>query len=147
MSDASTDFIAVQVPARYVTRVYELISRLEREDAEISDAENAPPAPALTKELVARMYRESKESHEQLMLYLADHAGEWQTTREIAKALGEKRGTVGAYLSTFSRRATNRYGGVKPWESRDIADGSQVEHRMTPEVAEWVKEASAKVGS
>ena len=71
MSDASTDFIAVQVPARYVTRVYELISRLEREDAEISDAENAPPAPALTKELVARMYRESKESHEQLMLYLA----------------------------------------------------------------------------
>ena len=94
MNEKSTEFIAVQVPQQYVTKVYELVARLDQEEQDAAGPEDGQPAPDLSEELVASMYRESQGPHRRLMEYLSDHAGEWQTTSEVADALGLEHGWV-----------------------------------------------------
>jgi hypothetical protein len=147
--NSSDEFISVPVPRRYVTKVYELIVGLDSDEPGAKPGEspsrNGGPSAALTETLVKRMYGDSWDPHQQLMKHLADHAGEWLSTREVAESLGLPHGakSLAGSLGAFGRRAEHRYGGLKPWESRWRAAEGQSEHRMSPEVATWIKQAAS----
>lgn len=157
MSNGSDEFINVPVPRHLVTQVYEAIARLEAGEPD----EPAPAAPtnngaaqgaaqtnngaaqaaAPMQDMVKRMYRESWTPHQRLMEHLADHPDEWISTREIAKALGLEQDaeSLAASTAAFDRRAEQRYGGAKPWETRSAPVYGQVQLRMSQKVATWVK--------
>lgn len=140
------EFISVQVPRQHVTKVYELIVGLESGGVgDASEHSDASPKGPLTRALVERMYRESEPSHRKLMKYLADRPDERIGTREIAEGLGLQFGarSLAGSLGAFGNRAEHRYGGLKPWESRWSEDKGEAEHRMSQEVATWVKETAS----
>ena len=147
MAQSSEEFIDVPVPRHLVTKVYEFIVRAQSDvpaEPEEASRKAVPPA-SLTQVLVERMYRESWDPHKRLMDHLADHAGEWLGTREIAEALGLVHGarSLAGSLGAFGRRAEHRYGGLKPWESAWRPGEGQAEHRMSQEVATWIKHAAS----
>ena len=141
----SDEFISVQVPRQHVVKVYELIAGLESGSAGAPEHSGASPKGPLTRALVERMYGESEPSHRKLMKYLADRPDEWNGTREIAEGLGLQFGarSLAGSLGAFGNRAEHRYGGLKPWESRWSEDKGEAEHRMSQEVATWVKETAS----
>lgn len=151
MADGKQEFVSVPVPVEHVTKVYELIARL--------DGGGGPNAPSdepsgngggsrgpLTRALVERMFRESESGGTQrgLMEYLADRPGEWVGTLEVAEALGLANGrhSLAGSLGAFGRRADHRYGGLKPWESQWSDDEGESKHRMSLEVAAWIKDTA-----
>jgi|SRR6185295_1512764 len=139
----SDEFISVQVPRQHVTKVYELIVQLES-GGNATDSDHSPKGP-LTKALIERMYSESERPHRELMTYLADRPDKWIGTQEVAEGLGLQFGarSLAGSLGAFGNRAEHRYGGLKPWESRWSEDKGQAEHRMSQEVATWVKETTS----
>lgn len=135
-------FISVPVPHQYVTQVYELVARLAAGASGTTDAPaNGGDPDALTEALVERMYEESEGPHRRLMLYLADYPGQWLGTSEVAKGLGLSSGarSLAGSLGAFGRRAEHRYQGRKPWVSRWNPERNEAEHRMSQEVATWIK--------
>jgi hypothetical protein len=144
---ANNEFIDVPVPSQHVTKVYELIARLETGREPEADAsgsgerENGSP----TQALVRRMYRESEDAHKRLLEFLADHPDEWLGSQAVADGLRLEHGrkSLAGSLGAFGRRADHRYGGRKPFDSRWDGETHQARLRMSQEVATWIKEAAA----
>jgi hypothetical protein len=145
-NEDNDEFVNVPVPRQHVTAVYALIVRLESANGPAeAESSNGAPGAALTEGLVKRMYGESWQPHQDLLTHLADHRGEWLTTSEIAEALGLPYGakSLAGSMGAFGRRAHHRYGGLRPWETEWNPALEQAQHRMSPEVASWVKEVAA----
>lgn len=149
MSDESDEIIYVPTPRRFLTKVYETIAQLEAgesvEPIGAASSNGAAPNGAITQALAERMYRESWDPHKRLMEYLADHPNEWIGTSEIAQALQLEHGSksLAGSMGAFGRRAEHRYGGLKPWETRWRPEEGQAEHRMSQEVATWIKDTAS----
>jgi hypothetical protein len=129
------EFIYVPVPARWVGEIFARLHELDLEDQ----------SPKLTfvldADLVTRMYEESHEQHRRLIDFLADNPDRWFYTSELAEALGLEKGAraVGGMLGAFGRRAKNRYGGLTPWETEWDAGRGEAKHRMTEDVARYLR--------
>ena len=140
------EFVSVPVPSRLVTKVYELIAKLETGESEPdARAEQARTGASLSQPLVERMYGESEDAHRRLLVYLADRPDQWLDSQSVADGLGLKHGrkSLTGSLGAFGRRADHRYGGLKPFESRWDPDTYMARLRMSSEVAAWIKAAAA----
>lgn len=142
-------YIQVPVPEEYVPRVYALLASLDSEAADpeaIRVDEPLIPAPALDKALVVRMFKDSEQRHRRLLLFLAENAGSWFYTGELAEELEVptgRRGMAGVF-GAFGRRSKHRYGGATPWElDWEPEEKEEVRYMMRPEVAAWIKGAAA----
>jgi hypothetical protein len=142
------EFINVPVPAKWVTKVFELVAQLEADQpgpAAPQQDEGVPLDGALTQALVERMYRESEGAHRRLLEYLAQHPDEWLDSQAVADGLGLKHGrkSLAGSLGAFGRRADHRYNGLKPFESRWDPDSYLARLQMSSEVAAWIRAAAA----
>jgi hypothetical protein len=141
------EFINVPVPAKWVTKVFELVTQLEadQDPASPPEADVVPFDGDLTQALVERIYRESEGAHKRLLEYLAGHPDQWLDSQTVADGLGLSHGrkSLAGSLGAFSRRAGHRYGGLKPFESRWDPDSYLARLRMNSEVAAWITAAAA----
>jgi hypothetical protein len=139
-------YVNVPVPEEHVPAVYELLVRLQRGDVpETPPAQQPGPAPEPSRELVVRAYRESLDAHRALLCALADRPGEWVWSSELIDALGLKgRKSLAGTLGSFGRRAKHRYDGLQLWDHEWDRARGEARHRMSPEVAEWVREAASE---
>ncbi|HEU4706907.1 MAG TPA: hypothetical protein VFS64_06960 [Solirubrobacterales bacterium] len=139
------EFINIPVPTQHVTKVYELIARLETggPEADASPVDGREDG-GLNQALVTRMYRESEDAHKRLLEFLADHPDEWLGSQAVADGLRLEHGrkSLAGSLGAFGRRADHRYGGRKPFVSRWDGETYQARLRMSQEVAAWVKAAA-----
>jgi hypothetical protein len=144
-----TNYIQVPVPEEQVPRVYALLANL---DSEATGPEGAGadepfiPAPALSEALVVRMFKDSEQRHRRLLLFLAENAGTWFYTGELAEELEVPTGRKGmaGVFGAFGRRSKHRYGGATPWElDWEPEEKEEVRYMMRPEVAAWIKGAAA----
>lgn len=137
-----SEFVYVPVPSEHVHAVYRLLASADRDST--GSTAHAPdagdPAELPDPELVRRMYRESYESHRQLMALLAQTPGEWIYTKDIAQTLNIAKGArgVAGMLGAFGRRSKNRYGHKKPWISQWDGAREEARHMMPAEVAQVV---------
>jgi hypothetical protein len=141
------EFIQVPVPRQYVTKVYELVARLDADgtpEAEASGRDDREDG-VLTQALVWRIYRESEDPHKRLLEFLADHPDQWLSSQAVADGLGLEHGrrSLAGSLGAFGRRAEHRYSGQKPFESLWDGETYQSRLRMSQEVAAWIEEAAA----
>ncbi len=145
MNHESMEFINVPVPVRHVTRVYELIARLDAAPEAGTTSPDNGAGNGVTQPLVERMYSDSEDAHRRLLEYLAEHPGEWLDSQSVADGLGLQFGrkSLAGSLGAFGRRADHRYGGLKPFESHWDPGQYLVELRMSQEVAAWIKAAAA----
>lgn len=144
-----SNYIQVPVPEEHVPRVYALLASLDSEGAEpvTSQAgEPSHPTPALNEALVTRMFKDSETRHRRLLLFLAENAGSWFYTGELAEELevaSGRKGMAGVF-GAFGRRSKHRYGGAIPWElGWEPEEKEEVRYMMRPEVAAWIKGAAA----
>lgn len=144
-----TNYIQVPVPEEHVPRVYALLASL---DSEVVDPEpirvDEPfiPVPELSEALVVRMFKDSEQRHRRLLLFLAENAGNWFYTGELAEELEVPTGRKGmaGVFGAFGRRSKHRYGGATPWElDWEPEEKEEVRYMMRPEVAAWIKGAAA----
>ncbi len=141
------ELVAVMVPKEHLAKVYGFIASL---DAEHPDA--AEPAATgtacvgfddWTSSRLKRMVDESPVAMRDILRAMADHAGEWITTEDLASAISKKAdadwNTVAGTMGAFGRRCKNRYGiKQKPFESHyDHTVGSKV-FRMPKEIASQI---------
>ncbi|HTB49480.1 MAG TPA: DUF6416 domain-containing protein [Solirubrobacteraceae bacterium] len=141
------EFIYIPVPSQWAPAIYKRLAELEDEDAPPA-LPAAAPTVTLDAALVEQMYRESHSQHRRLMEYLADHPGEWFYTSELADSLEiekKSRGVAGM-LGAFGKRSNNRYGGLKPWETRWDGVREEARHRMSLDSAEVISKVAASVG-
>jgi hypothetical protein len=139
--------VYIPVPAEWAGQVHQLLARLYRGEAvELADPKQAAAAPRreLDQDLAFEMYRDSGESHRELIRYLAENPGQWFSTSVLAERLGLQHGAKGlaGLLGAFGRRANHRYGGVAPWESVWDSVAAEARHQMLPEVARWMQAAA-----
>jgi hypothetical protein len=87
--------------------------------------------------LVRTVYDESTGKAQALLEYLAEHPGREIPYAEVNSALGlDSPASLSGVLSSFTRRAKDRYGGFKPYESVKV--GNQWYLKMPVEVARVV---------
>jgi len=146
------EFVYIPVRTQWVPEVFAHIAELENGERSVTVEEAAQNGgqpsgndSSLDRALLERMYRESHGPHRRLMEYLAEHAGELIYTSDLAARLGLAHGarSLAGMLGAFGRRAEHRYGGRKPWESEWDPSVYESRHRMTPEVAEQIREIAA----
>jgi Family of unknown function (DUF6416) len=144
MTDGSSELVSILVPKEHLGKIYGFIGTLDGGGGETS----APLTPTSDKEttwtpeLIRRQYNESPEMIKQFQKLLAQHAGEWLSTKEIAQRLNARNGskTIAGALGAYGRRTSNRYK-MKGWPFQNQwlhAEGQQ-SYSMTPEVAEIIK--------
>src|SRR5215211_2232477 len=136
-----TNFINVPVPEEHVLAVYDLLSRLEKGEADVASRAGAPADP--TKDIVKRMYDESQPRQCQLLDYLADRPDQWIYASEIIQALDlAGSSSLAGITGPFSRRANHRYEGAMPWRHEWDRGRGQGRYLMPGQVAGWVREAA-----
>lgn len=139
MPTTTDELVSVLIPRPMIAEVYGLVVEYERavEPGETTSKESG----TLDEALVRRMYDESQPRHREFMKLLADHPEEWLYTNQIAAALKLPHGSSSAagMLGAFGRRATHRYGGLKPWVSEWDPAAYEARHTMTTEVAEIIR--------
>jgi hypothetical protein len=143
---SSKDFIQIAVPAQHVIPVYAFLAKLEH--GAVDSDEEGSEIPMLDRDLVVRMFAESEDRHRHLLLVLADNAGKWMYTTDIADGLGITSGSksMAGMFGAFGRRAKHRYDGLKPWDSTWDNAHHEARYKMDPQVAVWVLEAAKKEG-
>jgi len=136
MPTITDELVSVVIPRSMMAEVYGLVVEHERA-VELKHPDEAG-SEALDAALVRRMYDESQPRHREFMKLLAQHPDEWMYTSQVADALKLPHGSSSAagMLGAFGRRATHRYGGVKPWESEWDPAAYEARHKMTANVAE-----------
>jgi len=143
-----SSYIQVPVPEEHVPRVYALLAELDAGTFVSAPIQEEPliPAHPLNEELVARMYKDSEKRHRRLLLLLAENAGKWFYTGELADELEVPTGRKGmaGVFGAFGRRSKHRYGGATPWKlDWEPEEKSEVKYMMEPEVATWILAAAA----
>ena len=155
MMQSESGFVMVPVPAERVLEIYELLGRPEGSGVGGQGA-NTPSrlqrgrvrdqglsGPDVDRDLVIRMYTESlNQQHRRLIEYLADNAGEWIRTKDIAEALALKKGTrsLAGMLGAFGRRASHRYDSRWPFAAKRNLEDRGWMLRMDTDVAAVIKE-------
>lgn len=110
------NLVQVMVPRRHLTRVYELIARLEAQVDGNGDSATGKESPGQeagtwTPELVRRMYEESPPGMLRALNYLADNPDQWVHAPDLTEAIepGRDSHRLGGTLGAFGRRVKNRY--------------------------------------
>ncbi len=105
-----------------------------------------------TPDRIDRMVAESPEAMQRILKLLAERAGEWLTTSELAEVLEHRQGsnpsmTVAGTLGAFGRRINHRYAewGVKPpFEAKWSHEKECMVNRLPKEFAELILRALKK---
>jgi hypothetical protein len=145
-ANAVAPYELVPTPREFVADVYGLLAKLMTKDGsapEVPEVEEpaAAPVPALTDDLVKRMYSESEPSHRKLFKYLATRPDEWIFADKLASdlALSGGRKSLAGTLGALGRRCNHRYKGLRPFESTWDHAKHQTKHRMSVHVADIIK--------
>jgi|GEM_PF-2047146 len=149
---SNEDLVAVMVPKKHLAKVYGLIARLDGADEVESPVENveAPAIEAVPDEWTPSRIRtaveQSPPAMRDILRALADRAGEWLTTHELAQAIQANPNadwkTVAGTLGAFGRRISSRYGLESlPFDGKyDHTAGCRV-YRMSADMARQVLQA------
>jgi hypothetical protein len=132
------EFVNVPVPADRVQEVYALLAR-RPEEAAVTGSRG------WSRENLLRSYRESPEAMMKAFDYLAGHAGQEVTTKELAAAIGVTRSQLAGVVGAFGRRKKNRYGEDDlPFRAVWSAGAGMVVYEMSPAVAAVINEARGR---
>jgi len=149
---SNEELVSVMVPKMHLAKVYGLIAKLDGGEAEQPAAEPKPstnPAPNAdewTPSRIRTAVEQSPPAMRDILRALADRAGEWLTTHDLAQAIqGNPNAdwkTVAGTLGAFGRRVSSRYGlETLPFEGkRDHGERCRV-HRMSTDMARQVLQA------
>jgi len=151
---SNEELISVMVPKKHLTKVYGYIAQLERgEPAQTQGEGEQGPAGARasdewTPSRIRKMVQQSPPAMRDILRALAEHAGQWMTTEELAGAIQNNADadwkTVAGTLGAFGRRVRNRYGlETLPFDRRHDHEARGKVHRMSSEIAAQVLQALA----
>jgi hypothetical protein len=144
MIEIDSELVSIPVPKRHLTRVYGFIASLESADGisqESLGLNGDGKKKEWTAELIRRQFLESPDTIKRFEKLLAERAGTWLSTSEIAQALGASHGTktIAGALGAYGRRVSNRYQmSTWPFETRWIHEEGQQSYCMPSEVAEII---------
>ena len=144
------ELVAVMVPKKHLAKVYGFVAGLEAAVPESPSAAPTPPAPQQTvngnewtPSRVRIAVQQSPPAMRDILRALAERAGEWLTTHDLARAIRDNPQadwkTVAGTLGAFGRRISSRYELTSlPFEGTyDHTAGCRV-HRMSADVAQSV---------
>lgn len=152
MSD--NDLVSVMVPKRHLAKVYGFIASLDDAPADrtptpstgvstngSADTENDE----WTISHLRKMLRQSPPAMRDILVAMAQNAGNWMATRELAEEIQNKPNadwkTVAGTMGAFGRRVKNRYGMESfPFERRYDHEARSKAYRMSEEMAAQVLE-------
>ena len=145
MNTDMNDYVSVLVPKRHLTRVYAFLGALDEQapDAETATEDSSNGNVAWTRELIERQFKESPPFMKQFQKYLAEHAGQEFSTRDMAAALNAVYGwnTVAGALGAYGNRVKNRYKQTTwPFQARWDHVLGESYHSMSEEVAEIIRD-------
>ena len=102
-------FVQIAVPAERVLDVYAYLLG------------KSPDGGAWTPALLERMYLESPQPMQQILVTLAKRVGVVHTAEELAEGIGRSRAQLAGVLGAYGRRVKNRYG-METWPFETIFD-------------------------
>jgi hypothetical protein len=102
------ELVTVQVPRKYLLRVYGFLSELE-EGTGSNGPEPSPEGPEWNEALLKRAFRESSTSAQRLLKFLATRPERDVPTGDIAGALSLTGMQLAGVLGAFGRRCFSRY--------------------------------------
>ena len=151
---SNEELIAVMVPKKHLSKVYGFIAKLEQgEPADVREPADQVPAGAETADewtpsRIRKMVQQSPPAMRDILRALAENAGNWMTTADLAEAIQNNPDanwkTVAGTLGAFGRRVASRYGlETLPFERRYDHDAHGKVHRMSSEMAAQILQAMA----
>jgi hypothetical protein len=149
---SNDDLVSVMVPRKHLTKIYGLIAQLDgaSETRSNTEAEDGVFSETVRDEWTPSRIRtaveQSPPAMRDILRALAERAGEWLTTHELAQAIQANPDadwkTVAGTLGAFGRRITSRYGLESlPFDGKyDHAAGCRV-HRMSADMGRQILQA------
>jgi hypothetical protein len=150
----SDELVSVMVPREHLAAVYGFVATLDQKGSPARQsrqdnghsAEHSAVPDEWTPSRIRRAVQESPPAMQHILRALAEHPGEWLSTRQFADAIQDNPDadwkTVAGTLGAFGRRVRSRYGLQSlPYEHRYDHTAKCQAHRMSAEVAREVVRA------
>ena len=139
------EYVPIPVPKHLIPAVMALIAGqmgpVYRQEQNMQTASPPAQSGAITRELVARMFKESGSSMRKALKGLSKHPGRPVSSNDLSvEVFGAAKGRkLAGVMGAFGHRCSGRYGNVKPFSVVWNPMKSRWEYTMAAEVAAWIE--------